>query len=45
MKDRWAQFGGRYGSWPFFDKATRELVGVALLKPLPLSGAITAKSQ
>jgi RimJ/RimL family protein N-acetyltransferase len=38
LKDRWASFGGRYGSWPVFERATGELVGVVLLKPLPLSG-------
>ena len=38
IKDRSATYGGRYGSWPVFEKATGELVGVALLKPLPLSG-------
>lgn len=39
LQDRWAPFGGRYGSWPLFERATGELVGAALLKPLPLSGA------
>jgi RimJ/RimL family protein N-acetyltransferase len=39
LKDRWASFGGRYGSWPVFERSTGELVGTALLKPLPLSGA------
>ena len=39
MKDRWASFEGRYGSWPVFETSTGELVGAALLKPLPLSGS------
>ena len=38
LQHRWAPFGGRYGSWPLFERATGELVGAALLKPLPLSG-------
>ena len=32
LQDRWAPFGGRYGSWPLFERATGELVGAALLK-------------
>jgi RimJ/RimL family protein N-acetyltransferase len=38
LQDRWAPFEGRYGSWPVFERATGELVGTALLKPLPISG-------
>ena len=32
---KWA---GRYGSWPLFERATGELVGTAILKPIPASG-------
>lgn len=33
-----ARWGGRFGSWALIEKSTGELVGGALLKPLPLSG-------
>jgi len=44
--DRWYSNGSRYGSWAVFEKTSGELVGTALLKPLPLSGSqSTAPSE
>jgi [ribosomal protein S5]-alanine N-acetyltransferase len=36
--ERNSRWGGRFGSWPLIEKQTGELVGTALLKPLPASG-------
>ncbi len=37
--DRWDFSSGRYGSWAVLEKASGELVGAALLKPLPVSNS------
>jgi [ribosomal protein S5]-alanine N-acetyltransferase len=43
--ERWAPFEGRFASWPVFEKATGELVGTSLLKPVPASGTQGALSD
>jgi RimJ/RimL family protein N-acetyltransferase len=40
-----ARWDGRYGSWPLFDKQSGELVGTAILKPMPASGSGGAPSD
>jgi [ribosomal protein S5]-alanine N-acetyltransferase len=45
LLERNASWGGGYGSWPLIEKPSGELVGTALLKPLPASGTGRQPSQ
>lgn len=43
--ERNQRWGGRFGSWPLIERATGELVGTAILKPMPASGSGGAPSD